>query len=261
MPGSPVDFVTGAQKTQIYQPDCTYWGWWDSPKEKKECHLEGGRCLIAKREKRPLQGLSAHRMEWQNLQWNLWNVFLFNILGQSLNLLTLEWAVTDSSLQWWLRDWISLRTFHLGRFAGLTWAWDSPNLFPLPGTKLTDISHLSPQWHTDTWLSPSAWNVRWKWCLPLSMCNLPCSFSVYQPNTNAHNSLTVQELKTVEPQNETILVLLGGKIPAALIHTFWTLRDKEINFYKVLPIIHFGGIHMTLINIAAEAPILTTAFI
>lgn len=222
--------------------------------------MEGGRYLVAKREKWPLWGLSAHLMEWQNLQWNLWNVFLFNILGQSLNLLALEWAVTDSSLQWWLRYWISLCTFHLGRFGGLTWAWRLPNLFPLPGTKLTCISHLSSQWHADIWLSPSPWNVSWKRCLPPSMCNLPCSFSVYQLDTNAHNNLTVQELKMVEPQNERILVLLGGRTPAALIHTFWTLHDKEINFYNVLPIIRFGGIHITLIKIAPEAPYLDYSF-
>lgn len=149
---------------------------------------------------------------------------------------------------------ISLCTFHLRRLWVQRLTWHAPNRFLLSGTELTFSSF--PSSYVETYNSSSPWSVSANdvYYPPCAVFLAPSLHSLIQMCI-----VTSWSMKMVEPQNESVLMLLRGKRPAALIHPFCTFHDKQPSI-KFWPLIHFGGIHITVVKIAPEVPCLNSSF-
>lgn len=157
--------------------------------------------------------------EWQRLQWNLWNIFPFNILGQSLKVLTLEWAAAEM----------------------LITDADSASVHPTWGCfgaepDSTFTEPLSSSWYRAQPHCPvssqlcgpgprsSPWNGREVLFATLYVQHcmlLLCSPAWHKYAQWPHSPST----EGGGPQNERILDLLIGELPAALVHPCWTSPD------------------------------------
>lgn len=157
------------------------------------------------------------------------------------------------------QHWNSLCTFHLRRLWGQKLAGRSPNLPHLPGTELKFPAFLAVMCrHRESWvLGPGVWVEVMFAPLHVQSSLLLLCFPAWYKCAQWPHSLSIEDGGTTERKGPG---LLRGKIPTALIHHFGLYMTKKWASIRFWPVIHFGGIHITLTNTATEAPYLDSSF-